>query len=451
MSKRDILKDIITEFHGDCLPELFRRDIEIPDLPPNIRKALIFVGMRHVGKTYLMFQHIQEALDRGLDKEKIVYVNFEDDRLTGFVSEDFQLLLDVYFELYPEHASAGDLEFYFDEIQNIAGWDKFIRRLIDRERMGIYITGSSAKSLSKEIATSLRGRSLETEVFPMQLSEYLDHHGDDWIQPSARDRASIQHHSKEYLRRGGFPEVLGLNDSLHRRTIQSYVNSAVFRDVIDRHQLKNAHIVKLFLLHCLQNIAAPLSVTKVHKTLKSRGEVIGRNTLYEYLEYFEDAYLICSAPIFDFSVRKRQVNPKKIYCVDPGIVYSYSLKPQFEKAAALENAVYISLRSLGRESVFYYKTSSGKEVDFVAQKENGEVRLVQVCLDLKDESTRQREILALFEASRELETDRTIIVTLDTEEVIEQEGLTIQVIPFWKWATQSQTRPAGVIGNFGKG
>ena len=145
-------------------------------------------------------------------------------------------------------------------------------------------------------------------------------------------------------------EVLELNDSLHHRTIQSYINAAVFRDVIDRHQLKNAHLVKLFLLYCLQNIAAPLSVTKIHKALKSRGEVIGRNMLYEYLEYFEDAYLICGVPIFDLSARKRQVNPKKIYCVDPGIVYSYSLKPQFEQGASLENAVYLTLQQF-RQSI----------------------------------------------------------------------------------------------------
>lgn len=435
MSKRDVLRDILVEFHRDPLPDLFVRNIDVPDLPQNIRKALIFVGMRRVGKTYLIFQHMQASLNQGLAKEKILYINFEDDRLEGFSIDDFQTLLDVYFELYPEYSKADDLAFYFDEIQNIDGWDKFIRRLIDREHMAIYITGSSAKSLSKEIATSLRGRSLETEVFPLQLSEYLDHRGVNWTRPTAKDRATIQHHTKDYLRQGGFPEALDLSDSLQHRLIQSYINAAVFRDVIDRHQLKNAHLVKLFLLYCLQNIAAPLSVTKVHRALKSRGEVIGRNTLYEYLEYFEDAYLIYCVPIFDLSTRKRQVNPKKIYCVDPGVVYSYSLKPQFEQGASLENAVYLTLRGSKQEGIFYYKTSSGKEVDFVAQKDSGELRLVQACLDMSDEATEKREILALVEASQELEARQAVIVTLETEKIIEFEGLEVQVQPFWKWTT----------------
>ncbi len=438
MSKSTILEDILKEFHKDTLPKLFFRNIEIPNFPPNIRKALIFIGMRRVGKTYLMFQHMQTTLQQGLAKEKILYMNFEDDRLQDFTIEDFQTLLDVYFELYPQYSNADDLAFYFDEIQNVKGWDQFIRRLIDRERMTIYITGSSAKCLSKEIATSLRGRSLETEVFPLQLAEYLDYHEVNWNQPTAKDRSAIQHHTKNYLKRGGFPEILDLNDSLHHRTIQSYINAAVFRDVIDRHQLKNAHLVKLFLLHCLQNIAAPLSVTKVHKAFKSRGEVIGRNALYEYLEYFEDAYLICSVPIFDLSLRKRQVNPKKIYCVDPGIVYSYSVKPQLEEGTSLENAVYLTLRHLGQENIFYYKTHSGKEIDFITQKETGKWSLIQVCLNMDDPATQKREIAALVEASQECKVNHSTIVTLETEECLEQEGCTIHVLPFWKWATQPQ-------------
>jgi len=431
--EKSLIKDLLLEFQRDELPELFPRDIKIPRLPPDVRKALVFIGMRRVGKTYLMFQHMKETLRSGTPKKNILYINFEDDRLASFKLEDFQLLLDTYFELYPENAHSKDLFFYFDEIQNINGWDKFIRRLIDKEKMQLFITGSSAKSLSKEIATSLRGRSLAREVFPLQLTEFLDYFQVKWKMPSAKDRAAIKNYTETYLRRGGFPELLELPDGLHKQILQSYVDAAVFRDVIDRNKLNNPHLVKLFLIHCLQNIAAPLSVTKVHKTLKSRGETIGRNTLYEYLEYFEDAYLLCTVPIFDLSTRKRQVNPSKIYCIDPGIIYSYSIKPQFEAGVSLENAVYLHLRSLGYETIFYHKTENAKEVDFIAQTVAGENHLFQACIDMREEGTRQREISALVEGAKELSIEKGLIITLDEEEVIEIDGVRIQVLPFWKW------------------
>ncbi len=426
------LKDIILEFIKGELPPLHQRLLETPALPPQIRKALVFIGMRRVGKTFLMFQDMKKRLDQGVPKEKLLYINFEDDRLIDFTVKDFQTLLDAYFELYPDHTE--DLCFYFDEIQNIEGWDKFIRRLIDKEKMSIFITGSSAKSLSKEIATSLRGRSLATEVFPLSFFEYLHYQGIREFQHlTSKQKAVILHHCQTYLKRGGFPETLELSESLHHRTIQSYVNAAVFRDVIDRHKLKNPHLVKLFLTQCLQNIAAPMSITKIYKDLKSRGESVGRNSLYEYLRYFEDAYLLCTVPIFDLSARKRQVNPKKIYVVDSGIISGYTMKPQTELGASLENAVYLHLRQNAQGEIFYYKTDSGREIDFLIQKENGEIELIQVCLKLENKTTRNRELQAIVEAADELEVNKGKIITMDTNETVKYSDLTVEVIPYWQW------------------
>lgn len=432
----EILRDMIVEFQKDKLPQLFLRDLEIPTLPKEIRKAQIFVGMRRVGKTYLMFQHMKQALACGLEMEKILYLNFEDDRLESFKAEDFQKILDVYFEIHPHLAQAEDLIFYFDEIQNVEGWEKFIRRLIDREKMSIFITGSSAKSLSRDISTSLRGRCLETEVFPLGFVEYLYYQGiKDLKNPPAKERATIKHHCKEYLKRGGFPETLSLSDTLHHRLIQSYVNAAVFRDVIDRHKLNNPHIVKLFLNHCLQSIAAPLSITKVFNDFKSRGETLTRARLYEYLSYFEDAYLIYNVPLFDLSFRKRQVNPSKIYCVDPGIISAYSVTPQTEEGVSLENTVYLHLRKQGYEGIYYYKTTQGKKVDFVTQSAKGKIELFQACLRLDSPKTADREYSALIEAAGELKLSEAFIITLDTAEVIRRDDVTLHVIPYWKWVT----------------
>lgn len=435
---KDAIKELLLEFQNGFPANLIKRNINIPTLPRSIRKALVFIGMRRVGKTYLMYQHMIEQINNGLDKKKIVYMNFEDDRLQAFTAKDFQIILDIYFELYPDLVEAEDINFYFDEIQNIDGWEKFIRRLIDKEKMHIYITGSSAKSLSKEIATSLRGRCLTQEVFPLSFAEFLQYKDiNNTNLLTNKQKSIIKHYCQSYLAQGGFPETLELSANLQRQAIQSYINAAVFRDVVERHQLSNPHIVKLFLTHCLQNIAAPLSITKVFNTFKSRGEKLSRSILYSYLDYFEDAYLLYTVPLFDLSTRKRHVNPSKIYCVDCGVINAYSIKPQMEIGVCLENAVYIHLRKEISDSIFYYKTQSGKEIDFVVQKINGALQLFQVCLNANDEQTRQREVSAIIEAAQELDLQQAWIITFDEIETIVIKNLTIHVLPYWQWVLRA--------------
>lgn len=431
---REIIQELISEFYKEELPTIIERKVEIPELPRGIRKALVFIGMRRVGKTYLMYQHMHNLLAKGLEKHKLLYINFEDDRLSLFSAAEFQTLMEVYFQMFPENSDGKNVVFYFDEIQNILGWEKFIRRLIDKEKMSILITGSSAKALSREIATSLRGRCLEQEVFPLSFIEYLAYFQiRNYKHLTSKEKVIIKHYCSRYLRRGGFPETLEESEGLQNRTIQSYVNSAVFRDVIDRHRLNNPHIVKLFLIHCLQNIAAPLSVTKVYKAFKSRGETLSRSHLYAYLDYFEDAYLIFSVEIYELSTRKRQVNPAKIYCADMGIIYTYSMKPNMEKSSSLENAVYLQLRRLNYGEIFYYKTQTGKEIDFIIQCENGELELIQVCFDITDSQTKTREVKAIVEAAEETGLKKGIIITFDSAAKLNQGEIKIDIVPFWQW------------------
>lgn len=364
-----------------------------------------------------------------------MYINFEDDRLIQFTVTDFQTILDAYFELYPNYSNDKSLHFFFDEIQNIVGWEKFIRRLLDKEQMKIYITGSSAKMLSKEIATGLHGRSITTEVFPMSFSEFLFYHKIQELNHlSSKQLSFVRRLSYDYLQYGGFPETLFIEREAHRSLMQEYVNTVVYRDVIERHAISNAHVVKLFLMHCLQNISSSLSITKIYQSLKSMRENIGKNSLYEYLDYFEDAFLLFSVPIYDLSLRKRQVNPKKIYCADPGLIYAYSIKPERSQSASLENAVFNVLRQKNN-NIYYYKTRSTKEIDFLLQSDNNEIHLYQVCLEISSESTRNREINALVEATTELNAKFATIITLDQEDQINVKGVTISLLPFWKFST----------------
>lgn len=433
---KSLLKQIILDFHSIPIPEsTIVRPIKWPIFSKNIRKANVFIGMRRSGKTYLMYQHMHQLLKEGINKEKLVYINFEDDRLLAFSVENFQDLLDAYFDLYPQHSNRTDVYFYFDEIHNVEHWNSFIRRLLDKEQMQLYITGSSAKMLSKEIATSLRGRCWTIEVFPLSLQEYLIfqqincHHE----RLSSADLSKIRHYGERYLQYGGFPESLNLSKPDHRLLLQGYINTAVYRDVVERHKISNIHIVRLLMTHCLQNLAAPLSLNKVYNNFKSQGLTLTKNSLYEYVEHFKDAYLLCTVPLYTFSLRKQQVNPVKIYSIDPGVIDAFSMKPSsMTLGTALENAVFMALRRK-TSALYYYKTHHDREIDFLVTHDDDTVSLYQVTLSLTtQQSTYDREVNALLEAAKELPVRHFYIITLNEEKQITQSDCTIEVLPYWK-------------------
>jgi predicted AAA+ superfamily ATPase len=300
--------------------------------------------------------------------------------------------------------------------------------------MGIFVTGSSAHMLSKEISTTLRGRGWAQEVFPCSFTESLSFKGVEIPDQFTPKKASqMRHAAEEYLIFGGFPESLFLAKGLQLQLLQDYMHALAFKDVVDRYRLTNSHMVKKFLVYCLRQPASLLSVSKMFNTFKSIGESIGKNSLYEYLSYFEDAYALFAVPIFNFSETIRQSNPKKIYAGDPGLVSAYSVKPEFEKAARLETAVFNHLRRESKD-IFYYRTIGKKEVDFLVMSVKGDYSLYQVSVSLSKESTRAREIEALTEAAQELSLKEGTIITIDEEETFYQNGVQISVQPFWKWA-----------------
>lgn len=433
---KEMLKTFISEFHEREIPQGFPRLIYLPEFPPDIRKAQVLMGMRRTGKTWVLYQRIRDLLNQGIDKRKLLYINFEDDRFENFQTSHFQLILDAYFDLYPQFTKAKDLAFFFDEIHLIEGWEKFIRRLLDQEQMGIYVTGSSSHMLSREISSTLHGRSWEQEVFPCSFKEHLLFNKIEVSKQISFKKASeLRHQAEHYLTFGGFPESQFVPEELHAPLLQNYINTVIFRDIVDRHNIKNAHMVKRFLLYCLAHPSALLSITKVYNSFKSQGESIGKNSLFEYLAYFEDAYALFAVPIFSFSENVRQANPKKIYPVDPGLITAYTVKPAFEKASCLENAVFIALRKQSKD-IFYYKTRSQKEVDFVMMSSKGAFSLFQVCLSISSQQTWQREVSALEEAALELGLKHGTIITLDHEETMIHNEIEIQCIPFWKWALE---------------
>lgn len=434
---KEIFKQIITDFHQEPLPQPSLREVDVPKLPKRVRKAYVFVGMRRSGKTWVLYQQMQQAIKQDrLKKQQILYIDFTDDRLDQITIHDLQLILDAYFELYPDNVNDGKLQFYFDEIQEVSGWEKFIRRLLDTEKMAIYLSGSSAKMLSKEIATALRGRVIVREIFPFSFREYLSYK--DVVignKLTSKQQAIVKHHMQYFLYYGGFPETLAVGEALHRELLQSYINSVIYRDIVERYKITNIQVLKKLLIHCLQHSSSILSVNKIYNVFKSQGYAISKNSLYEYMEFFEDAYCVFSVPLYDFSERKTTLKSKKIYLVDQGLISAYTIKADYENAARLETAVFSHLRRNSKE-IFYYQTRSGKEVDFLTLTPAGAIAIYQVTVSLADVNTKQREISAIQEAMAELQLQAGIIITIDEEHSIKVPEGTVHCIPLSRFLCQ---------------
>ena len=425
------MKEALETLYGDFLerrlPGLTPRGGDMA-MPPG--KALALIGMRRVGKTYLCYQRISELLASGVDRSRILYLNFEDDRLFGFELADCQTILDVFYAENPAKKSKHSY-FFFDEIQNVPNWERFIRRLIDTEDVSVYITGSSAKLLSAEIATGLRGRSLNLEVFPFSFKEYLDCHSVKvrLTQVGSKTRLLLNQHAETYCRQGGLPELQALPPARAREVAQSYVDAVVLRDVIERHGVSNVEALRALLNQVLRHPTAKLSVNKLYHDFKSRGLRIGKDDLYAFVRYLSDAYLLFQLPLWTRSEKKRQVNPKKIYVVDNGILDAFSTQITKDQGTFLENLVYLTLRRR-KLALGYYETRQGYEVDFVYREAENTV-LVQAAWSLKNEATREREIRALRRAGEELPPSKKYIVTLDEEWISEDNE--IEALPLWKF------------------
>jgi len=425
---KNIIELLIDDFHERELPELFPRETHITIISG---KANVFTGMRRSGKTWFCYQQMKELLAHGVEKERLLYLNFEDERLLPFSAGDFKYIPEIYYRKFPDYKNR-QCYLFLDEAQRIDGWDKFVRRILDTEKLDVFITGSSSRLLSREIATSLRGRSLATEIFPFSFREYLGYHKIKFNteQFGSRARALLQNWMGRYVKSGGFPEIQNFNDELRRQVLRNYVDVVILRDIIERYSVRNTVALRALIRHIMSAPATRFSVNKFYNSLKSQGIACTKNNLYAYLEYLTDSYLVYQVPIHSRSESVRRVNPKKAYAVDSGLLGAMSFQMTEDRGALLENIVYMQLRRLGLHPD-YYITKDGGEVDFVIKSDGpGKNRLLQVCWELSDTATRSREMRALLSAMNELREERGTIITWMDEETIDER---IEVIPAWKW------------------
>lgn len=419
MSKKKEFKLIIQEFIETELPELDPRKPN--DLDLNSKKIQVLYGPRRSGKTYSFYQLIKQLRKSKIAKEKIIYVNFEDDRILPLEASDLDSLIQAYNELYPQH---DQVYFFFDEIQNISGWETFIRRLDDKTKAKIFITGSSATLLSQEIASSLRGRSISYPLFPLDFREYLQFRGlelkDNY--EYSKQRFEIIKMLDEYLEEGGFPEiVLNKNKELDKKILQEYFNSIVYRDLVDRYSLRNTKLLKDLLKHLFANITKEFSAHSYYKSVKQNMSV-SKDTIYEYLSHIEEAQAFYFLPQFSYSLKEQRVNQKKIICIDNGLRNRINFRFSPDTGKLAENIVGLELIKK-HEQVFYYKGK--QEVDFITQ--DGK-KLSAVNVSYGDEID-PREITSLLEFAKEHPKTDLILLTKDIED--QKNG--IKLIPLWEW------------------
>lgn len=378
----------------------------------------VFVGLRRAGKSYLMYQHIHHLMEQGHLIEEMLYFNFEDDRIDSITISDLDLIKTCYEEMY-DHRPI----FFLDEIQNIKGWEKFARRLADTGYR-VYITGSNAKMLSSEIATTLGGRYLIKDIYPFSFSEYLLYKKIDLSDKNARFkfRTAITKEYEEYFRNGGLPETLQMADK--RAWISSLFNKIFFGDLVTRHQVRNDFALRIMIRKLAESVKRPTSYNRIASIASTVGKKISVDTVIDYMGYLQESWLILSYENIAAKLIDKESN-RKYYFIDNGILNLFLLDPA---TSLLENQVAIRLRQKYGSQVYFY--NKNVEVDFVVYDEG---IAIQVSYSLSDPETEKREVDALLKLNKVLPMRKLMIICKDEERDITVNDVTIQVIPVWKW------------------
>ena len=381
--------------------------------PQTDQMIKVAIGMRRSGKSYFLYQQINQLITQGISIEQILFVNFEDERLLPMSAKEMGALLDAFYSLYPENYHRR-CYIFLDEVQNILDWHQVVRRFYDTKNAQLYLTGSSAKLLSKEIVTSLRGRSLAIEIWPYNFSEFLQAHQLTIPnKPFGQKSFDIMYHYlQKYFAKGGFPAVQHMQTYEWRETLQTYIDTVILRDLVERHNVTNINLLKYLINSLLLNAAAPFSVNKFYNDVKSQGYKVGKDTIYNYMSYIEDAYLAFSVPQYSESIRARQTTPKKIYAVDSGLININSLKITDLYGKLFENQIYLDLRRQGKE-IYFYTTKDGYEIDFITIDKTGQREMLQIAWDLSSPAVLEREQRALKQAESELGFSGQIISVKD--------------------------------------
>lgn len=413
-------------------------EFKIPEVLPRQAQAKLptdfittITGPRRAGKTYFCFQLIKQLLRKGIPPGNILYINFEDEKLLRAEAEDLNRLLDTFHEL-SEIDEKQEIYLFLDEIQNVKDWDAWVRRIHDtQENINLVLTGSSSKLLSKEISTKLRGRTLNTEIYPLSFKEFLSWRGIDYDLKTisySKKRFPVKKEFSSFLSGGGYPAAL-LNEELRDDILQGYFESMIFREVVERYNIKEIKKLRILAGLLFESATKDISYNKLANKLKSLGYGLSKNTIIEYISHFEDAYLFFQNLKYEYSLTKQLGSIKKVYCIDNGLLNAVSFKFSEDLGKLMENLVFIEL--LRRNKRVYYHRKN-HECDFLLKEKSRIVEAIQVTEELNDES-RSREMAGLIEAMETHNLSQGTILTHEGEGVEQIRDKIIQIKPLWKW------------------
>lgn len=417
---KDLIKVLIAEYQRFVVNiDLIPREISLID-----NQNYVFVGLRHSGKSYLMYQRIGELIANGHSQEEILYFNFEDDRIDSLEISDLELIKNCFEEMYDCRPI-----FFLDEIQKVDGWERFARRLAD-QKYQVYITGSNAKMLSSEIATTLGGRYMIEEVFPYSFTEYVLANGINLSEQNAvfKYRKEIEKLSERYFEKGGLPETALMANN--RQWLSSLFNKIFFGDLVARHGIRNDFALRVLIRKLAESVKQPISYSRMASIVAATGKKISTDAVIDYVAYMDESWLILPFENFVGKLQDKEMN-RKYYFVDNGLLSLFLINPE---TSLLENIVAINLRhKYGKECYFFNTPKS--EVDFYVPEER---LAVQVSYSISDPETRKREVDGIISFAKFQNIDNLLIITKEEEDTIIIDGKTIQVIPLWKWLMQWQ-------------
>ena len=412
---KDLIKTLIAEYQQYVAGvKLIPRQVAFID-----GLNYVLVGLRHAGKSYLIYQRIAELLSQGHQQDEVLYFNFEDDRIDSLDITDLDLIKTCYEEMY-DHKPL----FFLDEVQLVNGWEKFARRLAD-QKYQVYITGSNAKMLSSEIATTLGGRYMVQEVFPYSFSEYLRAHDIELTQKNTefKHRKQIVRLADEYFRKGGMPETSLMPNS--RQWLSSLFSKIFFGDLVARHGIRNDFALKVLIRKLAESVEQPLSYSRMASIVSSTGKKISTDTAIDYIRYMDESWLLLPFENYVGKLQDKEMN-RKYYFIDNGLLALFLLNPA---TSLLENIVAVNLRRKYGDECYFFNTPKA-EVDFYIPEES---TAIQVSYSIADLDTCKRETDALLALSEYQNVEHMVIVTKDEEETLEKSGKVISVIPLWKW------------------
>ncbi len=433
MIKKDVIKSLIAIKQSEIPFDVIVRKEK---LPIDSKKIITIPGVRRCGKSTMMEIAINDLIKNGVKAEQILWLGFDDERLVNMDSDELNQIIESYMEMYPD-ISLNDVYMFFDEIQLIKNWEYFILRLYKNYCKNIFICGSNATMLSTELSSALRGYPVEYKVYPLSFYEYCQFNSIKTQSYLEQDVARLKNAFLKYNTESSFPEiVLAKSKSEQLKLLHGYFDTMLLKDVAEHYKISNISLLRYFVKRIMENLSKPTSINSIYNDIKSQGAKVSKDDLYLWANYVCNIFLFIRIPKYERSLSKEQKSLNKYYCIDNGLRSAVLLPQSNDNGKYLENSV---LLHLNRNKHLYDKITyfqGNYECDFVVQRMEDVVELIQVCWDISEKETLKREIRGLLEASKITNCDNLNIITIEEERTIQIEEKMINIIPAWKWMMQ---------------